>query len=172
MCAGEHLFATAGRDWHRKSVSKCRPAINFLGLEGNVSAKNIKEALQKGHILCSLGPGVSLKVTAEGKPIQPGDSLFAYDRICLDVQSVAANLPVFADSVYQVKRWQLSLNDRVLAVTERDDSSRSSDLSFHFEGKVEEGALFLEAFGTVDDGPETPLVVAAPFYVIPSRRAR
>ena len=172
VCAGEHLFATAGRDWHRKSASKCRPAINFLGLEGNVSAKNIKEALQKGHILCSLGPGVSLKVTAEGKPIQPGDSLFAYDRICLDVQSVAAKLPVFADSVYQVKRWQLSLNDRVLAVTERDDSSRSSDLSFHFEGKVEEGALFLEAFGTVDDGPETPLVVAAPFYVIPSRRAR
>lgn len=171
LMTGAPIFPAAGRDWHRSFQKRSRPAVNFLGIKGKVTPNKIHEALIARHTLCSLAPGVNLQILANGRPIEPGDRFGCTERIVIDVSTAPTNLPAFAKAQYHVDQWKLLSNEKIIAEACQNQEG-SDDLSFHYEGVVPEGLLRLEACGTVDNGPLTPLVLCAPLQVLPTPRCQ
>lgn len=149
---GEKIAAVYGYDWHRPDKG-CPPySATYVGVEGEVTPAAVVEGIKRGRTYVSSGVVLDVRVTADGREVQAGETL-PVGEVKIEVAASADG--VYA-SEYAVEIERLAIEGSALTACAEGDS-------LCVVAEAGKGYFFVKAFGKID-GEETELAFTSPFY--------
>lgn len=71
---GYHLAATHGKDWHGAVIENVPSGCTYLGIAGDCTPENGKEAVKCGRTVVTMGPLFTMQVQKSGKTYEIGET--------------------------------------------------------------------------------------------------